>query len=454
MKILSGRSTEGPPRRLTINNRTYRPVGLVTPGVKADDELDVTDLAPTLGRNLAQGESSEMHKNNSRSKTLWRLAVAATCAASLGFAAIPYASAAEPEAATVITPKIDSRPVTSTGEVFFDKVFKFNTPDGKGLIAGNSEGTETVGVDDEIIVEATRPDATVKTLVRNYEFQPPGAPIDLSEILLPGTNSLRIKLRDTFGAYLGSEPLWLVHPGTPNNPNPFPRYVAMGDSYASGEGAPPFEAGTDGTNGNWCHRSVNAAAAQFASDPGPDKRRMELVHVACSGAKVKDLAGYQGNSGPQYAALTPGTKLVTISIGGNDVGFAPILRNCIVRICLDLDRYRVGDRIKALGPKLDEVFTTIKSKSPQARIMIVGYPHLANESFFCNSSLRWNERRWINDTGARGKAAIVAAARRNGATYVDIVKAFSKHGICDRDPWINDLVAPAFNQGGNIQPKQ
>lgn len=98
------------------------------------------------------------------------------------------------------------------------------------------------------------------------------------------------------------------------------RYVAMGDSYASGEGLDPFESGSGD-----CHRSPRAhprlvtlpgEAAPIASDADP---LISFESAACSGADIDDLANFQ------ISALGSDTDLLTISIGGNDAGFAPFL---------------------------------------------------------------------------------------------------------------------------------
>lgn len=118
--------------------------------------------------------------------------------------------AATAPTAILVTEAIPSTPITSEKQIFLDKVFTFDTPDGRGSISSTPDGTGEVGVDDEIDIKVTRPDGTEQTLVRNYEFQPPSPPIDLSSVLQPGKNTIRIGLRDTFGVYYGSSALYLV----------------------------------------------------------------------------------------------------------------------------------------------------------------------------------------------------------------------------------------------------
>lgn len=102
-------------------------------------------------------------------------------------------------------------------------------------------------------------------------------------------------------------------------------YVSLGDSYSSGEGAPPFEAGTDG-NGDYCHRSANA----YPNLIGRTLKSAPLFY-ACSGATSDNLiTNSQFTEIPQLSE--PGTRtadLFTLTIGGNDANFMPVLKSCI-----------------------------------------------------------------------------------------------------------------------------
>src|SRR5262245_35220317 len=87
-------------------------------------------------------------------------------------------------------------------------------------------------------------------------------------------------------------------------------YAALGDSYSAGVGAPPY----DPASGS-CNRSPRSAAALWAaSHPGTS-----FAFAACSGATTTDVINNQ------LGALSGATSQVTISIGGNDAGFSPVL---------------------------------------------------------------------------------------------------------------------------------
>jgi hypothetical protein len=111
------------------------------------------------------------------------------------------------------------------------------------------------------------------------------------------------------------------------------RDVALGDSYSSGEGNPPFVPGTD-TSSDKCHRS-NAAYGPLVAT-AESVTSSNFVFAACSGAELSDffLSGQYGE-GPQLNAIAPATQpslttgLVTLSIGGNDANFVDILGACV-----------------------------------------------------------------------------------------------------------------------------
>jgi lysophospholipase L1-like esterase len=111
-----------------------------------------------------------------------------------------------------------------------------------------------------------------------------------------------------------------------------PNYVALGDSYSSGEGNAPFYSSSD-TGSDQCHRSPGAYPALLSSK----LTSLNFVFVACSGATTGNV--WESGDAPEPVAtdpeglqidhLTPGTKIVTISIGGNDLGFSNVLKACI-----------------------------------------------------------------------------------------------------------------------------
>jgi hypothetical protein len=115
-------------------------------------------------------------------------------------------------------------------------------------------------------------------------------------------------------------------------------YVALGDSYAAGEGLGPFEAGTDvkkGVRRNQCHRSANQAYADLSPAvvlPGVSSR----AFWACSGATTSDMENVPPQHGKLEQYLQPNqtqtvglaTKWITVQVGGDDTGFGAIGMAC------------------------------------------------------------------------------------------------------------------------------
>ncbi|PWW63229.1 SGNH/GDSL hydrolase family protein [Actinokineospora spheciospongiae] len=203
------------------------------------------------------------------------------------------------------------------------------------------------------------------------------------------------------------------------------KYVALGDSYSSGDGA-----GSYGSSGA-CLRSANAYPELYAkAHPGT-----ALSFVACAGAKVEDVLG------KQVQALTADTGLVTISIGGNDVGFASVVTTCTFgsdAACTDRIAKSTATATTALPGKLDTTYAEIKTRSPRAQVVVLGYPRLfASGPAFCAIS---QTKRTALNKAADSLAEIIAdRARSAGFTYEDVRDEFAGHGVCTSNPWIHGI---------------
>src|SRR4051812_29648311 len=99
-------------------------------------------------------------------------------------------------------------------------------------------------------------------------------------------------------------------------------YVALGDSYAAGPIIPlqiqPY--GCLKSDHNYAHLAA------------PSLKPLTLRDPSCSGAETDDMTQEQGVSPgpnpPEFNSLEPATKLVTVQIGGNDIGFSGIAEDC------------------------------------------------------------------------------------------------------------------------------
>lgn len=241
-------------------------------------------------------------------------------------------------------------------------------------------------------------------------------------------------------------------------------YVAIGDSYSSGEGAGDYLEGTNDDNStsqwwhdnawwpndpnnNICRRSENAYSASvyeafnFAGD----------YHFgACSGAIIDDYENpnHSGNEGegPQRDWLTEDTSLVTISMGGNDFGFGNVLGGCVTGSCDSAqEAQRVDAQIDREAQRLVELYTKLSEDAPNARILIIGYPQLFPDyddiTNGGDSFISPEEQRWLNERGRHANEAIQRAIDESGANveFVDVTDALKGHEVGTDDPWINDL---------------
>ena len=196
----------------------------------------------------------------------------------------------------------------------------------------------------------------------------------------------------------------------------YARYVALGDSFAA---LGPTGAPTSGPEA--CHRSSRNYAALLADD----SRVGELVDVTCGGAETEDMTGRQiAGTPPQFDALTAETDLITLSIGGNDIGFGPIV-DCIVQTpqsatgapCRDRLELTVTSALDGLGARLDGVYAGIAERSPGARIVTTGYLPLVPADGGCAfvSRMSPGDVTWVRHVTERINRVVTDAAERAGA---------------------------------------
>jgi len=227
-------------------------------------------------------------------------------------------------------------------------------------------------------------------------------------------------------------------------------YVALGDSYAAAPGIGPAF-GQDG-----CFRTLKNYPHLVAKATG-----MKLADVSCSGANTKAVVGRQqtltGKSvDAQVDALGPATEVVTIGIGGNDLGFYQEMTNVCVRLastnrsgtpCADADSSHPQDqtltsRLVQLQLRDVAVIRAIQDHAPNARVIVVGYPQIVPERTPCAEyPVAAGDLPYARRIVEGLNQALSSAAASTGVTYVDVYVATSGHDICSADPWIAGLRA-------------
>jgi lysophospholipase L1-like esterase len=204
-------------------------------------------------------------------------------------------------------------------------------------------------------------------------------------------------------------------------------YVALGDSYASGGGAPPYFDQS-------CLRSDNSYPALLARAEHVNRFRLN----ACSEAATADVL-----SG-QLTGLDRHTDLVTITIGGNDLNFMPGITTCMQGT--DADCQAIVDEAETVSTttlpgRLDAVYRAVRQHAPRARVTVAGYARFFETTAECPAvpPASLAKRRAINGAVDTLDRTISLAAHRAGFRFADVRPAFAGHGLCGADPWITGL---------------
>jgi lysophospholipase L1-like esterase len=206
-------------------------------------------------------------------------------------------------------------------------------------------------------------------------------------------------------------------------------YVALGDSYSSGVGAPPYsEASTT------CLQSPKAYAPLYAA-AGPVR---SFTFAACSGARTANVLA------SQLTDLGLGTRLVTITIGGNDSGFSSVINACVGSTeanCVAAVAASKQFSQTELADRLDSTYRQIRTRAPLARLVVLGYPRLIELTPDCAAvpPLTLAKRTAMTEAIDTAGAVIADRAARTRALFVDVQPAFAGHGLCGADPWITGL---------------
>ncbi|CAL9312948.1 SGNH/GDSL hydrolase family protein [Streptomyces sp. R02] len=215
-------------------------------------------------------------------------------------------------------------------------------------------------------------------------------------------------------------------------------YVALGDSYSSGVGA-----GSYISSSGDCKRSTKAHPYLWAAANSPSS----FSFTACSGARTGDVLS--GQLGP----LSASTALVSISIGGNDAGFADVMTTCVLQSdssCLSRIATARAFVDSTLPGRLDGVYTAIRDRAPNAHVVVLGYPRFYRLGTSC-IGLSETKRKAINDASDHLNTAIAARARVYGFTFGDVRTTFTGHEICSSDSWLHSV--DWLNIGNSYHPK-
>ncbi|UQA95809.1 SGNH/GDSL hydrolase family protein [Streptomyces halobius] len=237
-----------------------------------------------------------------------------------------------------------------------------------------------------------------------------------------------------------------------------PEYVALGDSYSAGV----FVRRWDEQDG--CGRSYRNYPHQVAERLG-----YALKDVTCGGAEVGDgvlqrqpaskvygppttppKGGWSARPA-QVDALSSGTRVVTVSVGGNSIGFGSILAKCVAEGSSSSqpapcqDYFTSGDGAQWLKKRRDQLdrdlghmMDVIRGRAPNAKVAVVGYPAIAAKSAGCDF-LNWKQLgtikkadiSWIDRFERDVNALLEKHATDHDADYVDTYGPSAAHGVCE-----------------------
>jgi lysophospholipase L1-like esterase len=219
------------------------------------------------------------------------------------------------------------------------------------------------------------------------------------------------------------------------------QYVALGDSYAAGQG------GGGETLDEACKRTTAAYPEQLDS-----RKHVHLrANVGCSGDTTFDVIA------TQVSALDEDwTTLVTLTVGANNLGVANVAAACTAvppTNCEAAIANALG-QLTPLAGSLSNLYTAVDTAAPRALILVTGYPYLfetptpcilPTDSIVCQ--IRYATtllNTTIKDTVETAKTAGV------NIEYVDVTAAFTGHGINSSEPFINGpLQADSYHPNGD-----
>ena len=224
-------------------------------------------------------------------------------------------------------------------------------------------------------------------------------------------------------------------------------YTALGDSYASGPLIP-----NQSLNPLGCLRSDHNYAHLTAA-----AKALNLTDVSCSGATTADMTEAQGvtpgPNPPQFNALSASTNVVSLTIGGNDIGFSEIIESCITFNPFSTpckSKYDAGghdqlaERIAAAAPKVGAVLQGIHARSPSARVFLVNYPDILPSGSGCwpTVPLAFGDVPYLHATEERLNSMLANEASLYGATIVDWYGASIGHDSCKSSStrWVEPVI--------------
>lgn len=218
------------------------------------------------------------------------------------------------------------------------------------------------------------------------------------------------------------------------------RYVAIGSSFAAGPLLPPAKAGAPVR----CGQSMNNYPTLLAERFG-----MVLVDRTCSGARTDHVLGPWGDIPPQIDAVNETTRLVTVTIGGNDLNY---IGNLFSATCLQRARDAVaaGQQVKPcralhvptpadylrVEAQLNEIARRVRTAAPRARLVFVQYLTPLPATLCAAAPVGERDAALVRRIGVRLAEITGRVAQQNKALVVEMNRSSAAHTPCDPEPWM------------------
>jgi lysophospholipase L1-like esterase len=198
------------------------------------------------------------------------------------------------------------------------------------------------------------------------------------------------------------------------------KYVALGSSYSAGPGIPTQSGGV-------CTRSSHNYANLVAA-----KLKLSLVDVSCSGATTADvLTTSQGTNPPQIDAVTSDTSLVTFTVGGNDIGYTATSFSCgMGGTACTSHPAQLASSLATLKTSLTTMVSTIRSKAPSAKIVLVTYPRLVPPTACPALNFSQEGDQVVGSMGQGLEQVFVEVAKTTHVLLADPYVIGQTHGPC------------------------
>ncbi|MEV7372945.1 SGNH/GDSL hydrolase family protein [Streptomyces sp. NPDC090301] len=249
------------------------------------------------------------------------------------------------------------------------------------------------------------------------------------------------------------------------------QWVALGDSYTAGviqAAGDTFEVPRDG-----CDRTDRSYPQVVERDLGS---LFELANVSCGAATIDDITDTpQDPIGrhlpplfedpdypfpavpPQSEAVGPGTDVITVGVGGNTLGFADLLAQCLQlggtgegTPCKDALGSGIQARLKKVRQDYDRMLTVLHERAPKAKILAVGYPTvIPNDASTCTFSdmtqfgtITQGDLTWLRQDVLEplNKTIKDSTGTQDAASFVDLHTSSQNHSVCDgRDKWVEGI---------------